>query len=57
MSFRRTRCRLWGHQVDEKLDKDRFRRDPVGCRSYTDVAKRLGVMSETSGRKAPVRCW
>ena len=40
-------CRLWDTQTNEKLDKDRFRRDLGGLvEAYTEVAKRLGIMSE-----------
>src|SRR5438105_1821930 len=40
-------CRLWDIKSSEKLDKDRFRRDLGGLlEAYTEVAKRLGVMSE-----------
>ena len=36
-----------GHQTNEKLDKDRFRRDLGGMiEAYTEVARRLGIMSE-----------
>ena len=37
-----------GHdQTNEKLDKDRFRRDLGNViESYTEVARRLGIMSE-----------
>ena len=40
-------CRLWDIQTNEKLDKDRFRRD-LGAviESYTEVARRLGIMKE-----------
>lgn len=40
-------CRLWDTQTNEKLDKDRFRRD-LGdvIESYTEVARRLGIMKE-----------
>ena len=39
--------RLWDIKSNEKLDKDRFRRDLGGLlEAYTEVAKRLGVMSE-----------
>ncbi|WP_298330246.1 phosphoribosylaminoimidazolesuccinocarboxamide synthase [Asticcacaulis sp.] len=40
-------CRLWDTQSGEKLDKDRFRRD-LGdvIESYTEVAKRLGIMKD-----------
>ena len=40
-------CRLWDKATNEKLDKDRFRRDLGGLlEAYTEVAKRLGIMSE-----------
>lgn len=40
-------CRLWDRDTDEKLDKDRFRRDMGGMLdAYRDVAKRLGVLTE-----------
>ena len=40
-------CRLWDTITNEKLDKDRFRRD-LGdvIESYTEVARRLGIMKE-----------
>ena len=40
-------CRLWDSTTSEKLDKDRFRRD-MGevIESYTEVARRLGIMKE-----------
>jgi phosphoribosylaminoimidazole-succinocarboxamide synthase len=40
-------CRLWDSATNEKLDKDRFRRD-LGAviESYTEVARRLGIMKE-----------
>ncbi|MBE7217562.1 MAG: phosphoribosylaminoimidazolesuccinocarboxamide synthase [Caulobacteraceae bacterium] len=40
-------CRLWDSVSNEKLDKDRFRRD-LGdvIESYTEVARRLGIMKE-----------
>ena len=40
-------CRLWDSTTNEKLDKDRFRRD-LGevIESYTEVARRLGIMKE-----------
>ena len=40
-------CRLWDAQTNEKMDKDRFRRD-LGdvIENYTEVARRLGVMKE-----------
>ena len=40
-------CRLWDSQTNEKMDKDRFRRDLGNIiESYTEVARRLGVMKE-----------
>jgi phosphoribosylaminoimidazole-succinocarboxamide synthase len=40
-------CRLWDIKTNEKLDKDRFRRDLGGLiEAYTEVAKRLGIMAE-----------
>lgn len=38
-------CRLWDVHTDEKMDKDRFRRDLGGIEeAYREVAKRLGVL-------------
>src|SRR6202047_303893 len=40
-------CRLWDIKSNEKLDKDRFRRDLGGLvEAYAEFAKRLGIMSE-----------
>jgi len=40
-------CRLWDSTTNEKMDKDRFRRDLGGViESYTEVARRLGIMKE-----------
>ena len=40
-------CRLWDSETNEKLDKDRFRRDLGGVReAYQEVARRLGVLPE-----------
>lgn len=40
-------CRLWDAQTNEKLDKDRFRRDMGNViESYAEVAKRLGIMGD-----------
>lgn len=40
-------CRLWDSSTNEKLDKDRFRRDLGNViESYTEVARRLGIMNE-----------
>jgi phosphoribosylaminoimidazole-succinocarboxamide synthase len=41
-------CRLWDIQSNEKLDKDRFRRDMGGVlEAYQEVARRLGVLTES----------
>ncbi len=38
-------CRLWDIESNDKLDKDRFRRDMGGMlEAYQEVAKRLGIM-------------
>lgn len=57
-------CRLWDLETQEKMDKDRFRRDlgQVGD-YYREVAKRLGVLSGVEPldplpekrKKAPVK--
>ena len=40
-------CRLWDSNTGDKLDKDRFRRDMGNViESYTEVAKRLGIMGD-----------
>ena len=40
-------CRLWDAQTNEKMDKDRFRRDMGDViENYTEVARRLGIMKE-----------
>src|SRR3977135_927308 len=40
-------CRLWDIKSNDKLDKDALRRDLGGLlEAYTDVARRLGIMSE-----------
>ena len=37
-------CRLWDAQSNEKMDKDRFRRDLGGLiDAYQEIARRLGV--------------
>ena len=39
-------CRLWDIKTNEKLDKDRFRRDMGGVlEAYQEVARRLGVLA------------
>lgn len=38
-------CRLWDRESQEKLDKDRFRRDLGGVEdAYREVARRLGIL-------------
>jgi len=39
-------CRLWDFDTNEKMDKDRFRRDLGGeAEAYQEVARRLGVIA------------
>jgi phosphoribosylaminoimidazole-succinocarboxamide synthase len=50
-------CRLWDAQSNEKMDKDRFRRDLGGVvEAYSEVARRLGIMPENvqGENKGPV---
>jgi phosphoribosylaminoimidazole-succinocarboxamide synthase len=43
-------CRLWDIATNEKLDKDRFRRDLGGeAEAYQEVARRLGLTIEDEG--------
>jgi phosphoribosylaminoimidazole-succinocarboxamide synthase len=45
-------CRLWDIKTNEKMDKDRFRRDLGGLiEAYQEVARRLGVMTESESPK------
>ena len=40
-------CRLWDIQTNDKLDKDRFRRDMGGMlEAYQEVARRLGILND-----------
>jgi phosphoribosylaminoimidazole-succinocarboxamide synthase len=40
-------CRLWDSTTNEKMDKDRFRRDLGNViENYMEVARRLGIMKE-----------
>lgn len=42
-------CRLWDMQTNEKMDKDRFRRDLGNVtEAYVEVARRLGVLPKTA---------
>jgi phosphoribosylaminoimidazole-succinocarboxamide synthase len=41
-------CRLWDAKTNEKLDKDRFRRDMGRVEeAYQEVARRLGILPES----------
>ncbi|MFT9219960.1 phosphoribosylaminoimidazolesuccinocarboxamide synthase [Gluconobacter oxydans] len=41
-------CRLWDSKTNEKMDKDRFRRDMGRVEeAYQEVAKRLGILPES----------
>jgi phosphoribosylaminoimidazole-succinocarboxamide synthase len=49
-------CRLWDMKTNDKLDKDRFRRDMGGLvEAYQEVARRLGIIqaNETPQRSKP----
>ncbi|MAI89733.1 phosphoribosylaminoimidazolesuccinocarboxamide synthase [Ponticaulis sp.] len=42
-------CRLWDLETNEKLDKDRFRRDMGGVtEAYAEVATRLGIFKQSA---------
>ena len=44
-------CRLWDIKTNEKLDKDRFRRDLGKVEeAYQEVARRLGILPESGPR-------
>jgi phosphoribosylaminoimidazole-succinocarboxamide synthase len=44
-------CRLWDLKTNEKLDKDRFRRDLGNVEEgYQEVARRLGILPESGPR-------
>ena len=46
-------CRLWDLQTQDKLDKDRFRRDLGGLiEAYREVARRLGIIFEAEATEA-----
>lgn len=41
-------CRLWDMDTNEKMDKDRFRRDLGGVtEAYSEVARRLGIIKDS----------
>ena len=43
-------CRLWQVGTDEKMDKDRFRRDLGGLtEAYQEIARRLGLVVPQQG--------
>ncbi len=44
-------CRLWDIETNEKMDKDRFRRDLGNVvEAYQEVARRLGILPESGPR-------
>ena len=44
-------CRLWDIKTNEKMDKDRFRRDLGKVKeAYQEVARRLGILPEGGPR-------
>ena len=44
-------CRLWDSKTNEKMDKDRFRRDMGQVEeAYQEVARRLGILPEAGVR-------
>jgi phosphoribosylaminoimidazole-succinocarboxamide synthase len=51
-------CRLWDSVTNEKMDKDRFRRDLGNvAEAYSEVARRLGILPEGGtqpDRRGPV---
>ncbi len=53
-------CRLWDSKTNEKLDKDRFRRDLGRVEeAYQEVARRLGILPESGPvdiRATAIRC-
>jgi len=47
-------CRLWDVETNERMDKDRFRRDLGGVEeAYQEVARRLGILPESGPRDMP----
>ncbi len=48
-------CRLWDIKTNEKMDKDRFRRDLGGVgEAYQEVARRLGLIVDVTKEKSNV---
>ena len=46
-------CRLWDIQTNEKMDKDRFRRDLGSVQeAYQEVARRLGILQDAGNGDA-----
>lgn len=46
-------CRLWDMKTQDKLDKDRFRRNMGGLiEAYSEVARRLGILTEDDNPRA-----
>jgi phosphoribosylaminoimidazole-succinocarboxamide synthase len=44
-------CRLWDVRTNEKMDKDRFRRDLGNVQeAYAEIARRLGILPEAGPR-------
>jgi phosphoribosylaminoimidazole-succinocarboxamide synthase len=44
-------CRLWDTETNDKMDKDRFRRDLGSVEeAYQEVARRLGILPESGPR-------
>jgi phosphoribosylaminoimidazole-succinocarboxamide synthase len=44
-------CRLWDVETNDKMDKDRFRRNMGGeAEAYQEVARRLGITPESGPR-------
>ena len=49
-------CRLWDIKSNDKLDKDRFRRDMGGVvEAYTEVARRLGILQENESPRGAAK--
>ena len=49
-------CRLWDLKTNEKLDKDRFRRDLGRVEeAYQEVARRLGILHRGRARRSRAR--